>query len=76
MNKRHITIKEAKQLPKGTVILWLKDNKHYRMASDGVFEELDFLPKSVSECGCLNGNSAHFCFMACFTIKDLYIVEN
>ena len=29
MNRHHITIKEANQLPSGVMIKWLKDNKYY-----------------------------------------------
>jgi hypothetical protein len=76
MNKHHITIAEAKKLPVGETIKWLKDNKYYRKAKDGVFDELTFKPISESECECLTGNSNMFCCMPCPTIKDLYIVES
>lgn len=76
MNKHNITIAEAKKLPQGSTIKWLKDNKYYRVADDGVFDELSHKPISESQCECLTGTSTRFCAIGCPTIKDLYIVES
>ena len=83
MNRHNITIKEAKQLPTGSMIKWLKDNKYYIKADDGVFDVQYAPPLSDTHCECLHGpiegepHTIRFCSLPCHTADpdDLYIVE-
>lgn len=51
MKTQQISQSEANDLPEGTLIKWLKDNKYYRMSCDGDYVQTA-PPTSFCDCPC------------------------